>query len=197
MKIFENIKDNIKESSLSRIVNYIQKYDSGTITAFRDMYSRKENRQRNKSLLSKLLSKGYGVTSVQGVYIENYGKPNAVEVGESVFFVADLKNKGNLKKNLIELGEEFNQDSIMYIYKGGKKGSELIGTNQTGYPGYSHIKKFPIFKTGKDNNEFLTKISGRPFYFKENILSETFCGNISSMYLANLDSKKNWKDLEA
>jgi len=68
-----------------------------------------------------LLDKKYDVVRVQGKYIENYGKPDAVEVGENVFFVIDAYDKGELLKDFRELGEKFQQDSILFIPKGGNK----------------------------------------------------------------------------
>ena len=102
----KEFKEYLQESSLSRLWKHSQEHDYGTITAFRyapdcgegTPYTKKENLQRNKSLLAKLRSKGYGVTSIKGSYIENYGKPTAREVGENSFFVADIQDKGKLKR---------------------------------------------------------------------------------------------------
>ena len=88
------------------------------------MAARKEKQQRNKLLLSKLRARGYSVTSIKGSYIENYGTPNAREVGESSFFVADLQDKGTLLNDLKKFGKEFDQDSILF----GKAGSGLTFT---------------------------------------------------------------------
>jgi len=77
----------ITESSLSRLLHHMVNHDTGTITAFRSEYSYKENLQRNKLLLSKLFSLGYDVTSVKGIYVENYGTKDAVEVSENVFLL--------------------------------------------------------------------------------------------------------------
>lgn len=71
------------ESSLSRIlVHKIFEHETGTITAFRNEYTHKQNQQRNKSLKLKLLSLNYQITDVKGSFIENYKKPDAKEVGE-------------------------------------------------------------------------------------------------------------------
>lgn len=168
-------KEYINESSLSRVWRNMIDHDSGTITAFRDkrdcgksdLYTRGQKKARNKTLLAQLLREGFSVTSVKGKYIENYGSPDAKEVGESVFLVVDIKDSGKLKRVLMKLGEEYEQDSILYIPKGGKEGF-LIGTNhcENGYPGYGKINKLknPVF--GKDG-EFFTRVNGRPFTLKE------------------------------
>lgn len=192
-------KYNIKESSLSRIWQHIQDYDTGIITAYRDArdcgkgdkYTKKEKQQRNKSLLAKLQNKRYDVTSLKGSYIENYKTKDAKEVGEHVFFVVDSKDKGDLKKDLKYWGEEFEQDSILYIPKGGENGF-LIGTNHcpNGYPGYGVIKKLnnPIFG---ESGEFFTRVKGRPFVFYESkeiehfILPEGFFGRLGCKVIAD------------
>ena len=107
------------------------------------------------------------MTLIKGSYIENYKKPNAKEVVEEVFFVVDLDDKGNLEKDLRKLGEEFEQDSILFIPKGGEK-STLIGTNkcEDGYPGYGKKVHFNKRQIGGDG-EFFSRVNGRPFVFKE------------------------------
>ncbi len=171
------LKQHINESSLSRLWSHMQKHDSGTITAWRDAkdcntgdsYTKGEKKARNKVLLASLLRQGYSVTKVKGTYIENYDSDIAKEVGEDVFLVVDINDKGNLKKSLTKLGEDYDQDSILYIPKGGKEGF-LIGTSkcEKSYPGYHITKRLgnPIF--GK-SGEVMTKVNGRPFILKEDI----------------------------
>jgi hypothetical protein len=104
----------INESYLSRIYKQTLEHDSGTISAWRSTedcnegkdYTRTEKNKRNNILKAKLLKKGYGVTYIRDVYIENS------------FFVIDIKDKGTLKNDLIKLGTEFEQDSITYQEKG-------------------------------------------------------------------------------
>ena len=177
----KEFKEYITESSLSRLWKHSQEHDYGTITAFRyapecgegTPYTKKENLQRNKSLLAKLRSKGYGVTSIKGSYIENYGKATAREVGENSFFVADMQDKGRLKKDLLALGEEFDQDSIIFGDKG--KSGALFGTNKCpeGYPGYGKklVQGGAIF--GKEG-EFMSRVNGRPFVFSESVETQAY-----------------------
>jgi hypothetical protein len=168
----------LKESSLSRVYQHTLQHDAGTITAFRygrdcgegEKYTNKENRDRNAKLKKELLAKGYGVTAIKGTYIENYNTPEAREVDEESYLVVDLKDKGTLKKDLIKLGEKYEQDSITYAPAGNKE-FYLIGTNKcpAGYPGYHKELELgkPLF--GK-NGEFYSKVNGRPFVF-ESVLS--------------------------
>ena len=177
----KNFNTYLEESSLSRIWKHSREHDYGTITAFRfppdcgngKPYTRKENLQRNKSLLAKLRSKGYGVTSIKGSYIENYGSSEAKEVGEASFFVADIQDKGNLKKDLLTLGEEFEQDSVIF---GEASGAGILhGTNKCpkGYPGYGKKDKQGGAIFGK-TGEFMSKVRGRPFVFSESLQIEHY-----------------------
>ena len=166
------------ESSLSRVWAQTKKFDAGTISAFRsardcndgDNYSLADNKKNSSILKAKLLKAGYGVTAIDGVYIENYNTPKAIEVKEESYLVVDLKNTGNLKKDLIEFGKEFEQDSI--AYQNAKTNEYYLISSNTcpnGYPGNGTIGVEiklgkPIF--GKDG-EFHSKVNGRPFVFTE------------------------------
>lgn len=177
------LKTYLNESSLSRLWKHMQDNDTGTITAYRSeeidkdgnvvkTYTTKENQGRNKILLSKLRSK-YNITKVKGAYIENYGSSREKEVGESVFFVVDNQERGDLEKVLKNLGQKFNQDSIMFIPKGTNKGT-LWGTkkdefgDQDSYPEFGQKQVFKKAVWGKEG-EFMTKVRGRPFLFTEEI----------------------------
>jgi hypothetical protein len=161
-------KDLLKESSLSRIQSQIKKYDSGIITAFRDRedcgkgpkIKRSEKMKRNAELKAELIKSGYGVTSVNGAWLENGEK----EVKENSFFVVDLLDKGTLKRDLMRLGEKYEQDGVIFIKDGLVY---LIGTNDCpdAYPGYGNVDKLGKSKFGK-SGEFYTKIKGRPFVFE-------------------------------
>lgn len=198
------IEKQLHESSLSRVWQHMQEHDAGTITAFRyardcgegEKYTKFENLQRNKSLKAKLESKGYGVTVVKGSYIENYGSQNAIEVGEQVFLVVDIRDSGKLEKDLRTLGEEFEQDSILFVPKGGK-GGELIGTNHcpNGYPGYN--KRLKLNKTifGEDG-EFFTRVNGRPFTLKEEFEISTPLQGFFGKWAAKVLAEQHWSELD-
>ncbi len=164
----------MNEAKLSRLVKHMDEHETGMLTAFRGEFSKKDNKKRNASLLMKLQNKGYGVISVKGSYIENYGSSDEKEVGENVFFVIDLKDKGNIKKDLKKLGEEFDQDSILYIPKGGGS-SDLIGTSKRdqSFPGYGKTVKNSKRMMGS-TGQFFTRIKGRPFTFAESLVYEEF-----------------------
>ncbi len=134
-------------ASLSRIELHYKSHDTGTISAFRDAkdcgegekISRTENRSRNRGIRGELISKGYGVTSIKGVFIENYGSNKAISVYEESYFVVDLRDNGSLKKDLIKLGQLYEQDCITYAKARGEYC--LISTNKCpdAYPGRGKI----------------------------------------------------------
>lgn len=200
----------INESSLSRVVHHMENHDCGTITAHRAKegcggpddkpYSKEDNKKRNRQLYAILESLGYGVTEVDGAYIENFGKPNAVEVKEDVYFVVDLKDSGNLEKDLRRLGEEFDQDSILFIPKG--QMGILIGTNHcSDYPGYGKKMPFSSRSFGK-TGEFMTKVRNRPFMFEDSFLekpcNENYyaVANIMGKWAISRTAKMDWRKLE-
>ena len=163
----------INESSLSRVWRHVTKHDSGTISAFRyaadcgegKVYSKADNMKRNAQLKAKLLANGYGVTPIDGVYIENFGSKNARNVREKSFLVVDLKDSGNLEKDLKGLGNAFEQDSITFSKPNGDY--FLIGTNKcpNGYPGFGKREKLGKSMFGK-KGEFHSAVKGRPFVFE-------------------------------
>ena len=188
-----------RESGLSRLYSHMQKYDSGCITAYRSMendndgnilkeYTATENKERNKHLLAKLIQR-YGVTSVKGSYIEHY-KTNPKEVGESVFFVIDINETGNLEKDLRIFGQKFNQDSVLFIPKG-QNNAQLIGTkkdeysNQYAYPKFGQDIKIPNAIWDKDG-KFITRMKGRPFVFQNAAVEIVIKGFFSRLGLKKL-----------
>lgn len=165
MKKLFGSKVDLTESSLSRLWQKHQEYDAGTISAYRSERTNAENRKLSGELRNILIGVGYSVTEIDGVYTENYGTKDAVDVKERAFIVFDHKNKKNLKQNLMKLGAKYGQDSITY-WDVKEKTYYLIGTRQGGYPGLGRAERLgkPMFG---QSGEFHSKISGRPFVFKE------------------------------
>ena len=201
MKKMSNI---INESSLSRLYQHNKNHDCGALTAFRkardcgngELYTRKENIQRNNQLSAKLKSLGYGITKLMGVYPE--GGRTQKEVS---FFVVDLKDGGSLLKDLRKLGEEFEQDSVLFMPMGAIEGNGqafLIGTNRCENNWLSYGAK-NIFKTGtmgKESPIYTSKVGGRPFIFEEvgNEIPDPSSG--MGHWAMRSIAEGNWEDID-
>ncbi len=160
------VEARLLESGLSRIWQTMQEHDTGFVTAFRHEYKHAENIERNKALITDL-RRYFDVTSVKGAYVENYGTPDAKTVGENVFFVSAPEDNRQLKAHLQQLGQKYEQDSVLYVPKGGQRGF-LIGTKEGVWPGLGVENELanPVF--GKAG-EFFTTIKGRPFVFQNKV----------------------------
>lgn len=192
-------KEVLKESSINRLIKHSNEYDCGAITAFRvndkqgNPYTHKQNQQRNRSLRLLLTSKGYSIISIRGKYFEsNANEPKY----EDSYFVIDRKETGNLKEDLMTLGELFEQDSVLFIPKGEKP--YLIGTSKNvGEDALQYGEKleFDKYKYGEEGEYYTTFVNDRPF-FLESVQEEisrpnTGFGWFYLHYLAN----KDWKEL--
>lgn len=141
---------------------------------------------------------GFSLTAVKGVYVENYGSESPREVREDVFLVSDINDTGTLEKVLRSLGEEFEQDSILFVPKGGASGT-LIGTNkcEDSYPGYGKRLnlKNPLFG---NNGEFMTKVNNRPFTLaSESVFEEVqLPKGVQGKWSLDVASKQHWSKLD-
>ena len=158
----------LSESGLSRVFSHITEHDSSIISAFRGEYSNEENYERSRLLKAKLMHQGYGVTKVKGSYIENFETPDALEVVERSLFVLNRGDDPEFKTNLSSLGKEFEQDSVLFIPKGGKD-AYLYGTKEgNDFPPLDQTIEVGNLKMGEES-EFMSRVKGRPFIFKEEL----------------------------
>lgn len=188
----------ITSSSMSRIVSYLERFDCGTISAYRgyegqiiqqlgtdafkqalekdshafDEYKVKQvvNKKNSQLLKQKLLSLGYGVIAIYGVYKE-LGSPT--ESKESSWFVFDYKQKGTLKKHLLYLGNQFEQDSITYADAG--MDFDLYNTSPFSRepnkalhkaPG-EVVQQFKGYGVGTSEQQFFSRLGNKQFYWKD------------------------------
>lgn len=216
----DEMQDNLvrlDEPGLIKIIDRMLIADCGMITASRGEQSKRENLQRNVSLLAKLQDLRYNVISVRGGYIENYGSDEASPVHENTFFVVNARGVRDLEADLRKLGEEFDQDSIMFIPKGGQK-SILIGTSHRdkAYPPYGQKEEFSNLKVGykratktddktgeqvplegynRPDPEFFTLKGKLPFFYesivREHVLPEGWGGRLGCSTVA----KKSWREI--
>ena len=158
----------LNEGGLSRVYDHIMEHDSAILTAYRNEYSNQDNFRRNRELKARLLADGYGVTKMDGSYIENFETPQAIEVSERSLFVSNRKDDPSFFDNIADLGEEYEQDSVLMIPKEGKA-AYLVGTREDNeFPPYGDQITVGDLKMGKED-EFMSKTKGRPFTFKEEL----------------------------
>lgn len=166
----KSFKQHLNESSLSRVWSKIEEHQCGAISGYRDENSTSQNRKNNSEISAYLRKKGYSVTRVSGNYVENFGTDTAKEVAEPSFFVCDQNDSGNLEKDLMKLGQMYDQDSVLIIPQGGK-GAYLYGTSKRDNAFPEFMKKFKVgdSKFGKATGEFFSRIGGRQFAFEEKL----------------------------
>ena len=176
----------LNESSLSRVYEHIVAHDSAMLSAFRKdprdselcteeaQVERVEeedvlslNKRRNRDLKATLLTLGYGVTRMDGSYIENFNTPQAVELSEDSLFVVNLKDTPDFFADIRRLGAKFCQDSVLLIPKGGK-GASLLGTNRSEFPGLGESVPVGDLSLGAEA-EFMSRVNKRPFTFGEGL----------------------------
>ncbi len=147
-KSFSELKNNLQESSISRIFQHIENDKSfGVVSAFRGDYSKKENMDRHAKLKETIRDSGYGFIEMRGGYNGDEGF-----VEELSLFVPQIT-----RKDIIKFGEEFEQHSV--IYKDATEFS-LIGTNASAGVG----KIMTNFVRGGKKNLDMAKDSIKDFF---------------------------------
>lgn len=138
MKIEEKIDKFINESSLSRIWQFVEDKNKqfGVMSAFRGDLSSRENEERHKELKDAVREMGYGFVELKGGYEEEVGI-----VEEKSLFIPNIS-----KKEIIELGKRYNQDSV--IFKDSREFS-IIGTNK--FTGIGKVIANFRFSAGREN----------------------------------------------
>lgn len=174
------------DSNINRITKWINEKDIAGITAWRSRlenihdpektlkdiaegaaYSISMNKKRNRDLKTMLLSKGYGVTNVRGIWTNDQGDKEQ----EQSFIVVNLKDDPNFQENIATLSEYYNQDAYLYKPKG-EEAAVLIGTNDSDFPGYGEVHKVGKF-TNVVNEDFMSVINKKGFAFKGDSETET------------------------
>lgn len=183
------VKEVLAESGLNRVYRHVTEHDCAIVTANRsDPFDRSQsatpdfsqedseafggnpktaNKINNRNLKAYLLKNGYGVTAVDGSYVENFESPGAIEVKEDSLFVVNLNDDPEFFDKVRKCGEKYSQDSVLLIPQGGE-GAYLLGTNNSSFPGYGNKVDVGSFHGGNEA-EFMTKVRNRPFVFKEGL----------------------------
>ncbi len=182
------VREVIQEmSSLSRVHQHVLEHDCAIITAFRgdpadhgncvhdapatyqgeNLKTLDINKLNNRDLEAVLLKLGFGVTAVDGTFVENFDTPEAVEVKEDSLLVVNLNDDPSFYDQIKLFGKKYCQDSVLIIPQGGKD-VKLYGTNNSQFPGLD--KEIPVgnMKYGR-SAEFMTKIRNRPISTNEGL----------------------------
>lgn len=194
----------IADSNLDRIEKWINSKEVAGITAFRKelkdvhaqsatlidkpidgtpeerRYSKQENRARNRDLKMALARKGYGVTSVMGLYPEG-GVPKT----EESFLVVNLPDDPEFYDVLFRLSEWYNQDTFLYKAKGEPE-AVLVGTNDDDFVGYGNTR--PAGQFAKNvKGEFMSRLKNKGYAFVSEDTKDYY----------EKDNPVSWKDRKA
>jgi len=153
-------------SSITRLMQFMGEFEIACITANRGNLSKEENERRNRELSSSLLHRGYGITRINGNYIENFGTVDAIEVSENSYFVVNLSDDVEFFDVLFKASEYYDQDSFLYKPAGEESEAYLIGTAHNAYPGYKVREALGKLHVNVDN-EFLSRIKKNSFSFTD------------------------------
>lgn len=201
------VKGVIQESSLSRIHQHVSEHDCAIITAFRGDPSEHDNcvhdapatyqdenlkildinKLNNRDLKAVLLKLGYGVTAVDGTFVENFDTPDAVEVKEDSFFVVNLNDDPSFYDQIKLLGKKYCQDSVLIVPQGGKD-VKLYGTNNSQFPGLDQEISVGNMKYER-SAEFMTKIRNRPISTNEGLETYNKLPRLQRMAVSAIASK--------
>ena len=176
-------ESNLNElSNLSRLYFHILNHDCAIITAFKynleycvgkcefpvdHIITKNENKGRNSELNFTLVELGYGVTSIDGSWIEGYGTAFEKEYKEDSLFVVNVEDKPDFITRIVNLGKFYCQDAVL-IKEKGVDDAYLYGTNNHPYsnslPDLDQKKSIGIFKGG-ETGQLMSHIRNRPFRF--------------------------------
>ena len=172
----------LNESSINRMLHWLDKCDCAFISAFRNelkdvkngnatyfgpngdweegkKFSHEENREKNRNMVAELLILGYGVAKRKGVYPEGM----TGESSEESYLVVNRNNDEDFLENLMRIAEYYNQDSIYYKEAGAEEG-HLIGTNGCGWPEYHESGDGSKLKVGTASN-YMSRLGNHAFSF--------------------------------
>jgi hypothetical protein len=152
--------------------SFIEKYDSGIISAFRTsatncvggdiglILNENDNKSRNKHLIATLMFLGYGIVRIKGTCVDFFLSNNRIVVKEDSYFVVNLSNDPMFIKNMKKLGQLFCQDSVLIIERGGNH-NYFVGTNNSVFPGFGEVVSVGTFKPEIEQD--LIESENRPF----------------------------------
>lgn len=188
---FDESGKRLNESSINRIVDWINRCDIACITAERKQfnpttatertlddrpdelkgtdvvynYTRQDSKNRNSHLKAELLRNGYGVTDVRGSWFEK-----GLFKDEDSFFVVNLNDDPDFFKKIFDLSELYNQDSFLEKERG-RDYAVLVGTNNSMFPGYGERINIGKLHTNI-KSDFFSRLGNRSFAFVTDVSPE-------------------------
>jgi len=157
---FKYLYENIEKYTIHHITDKVNTENIGTLSASRGNLSAEENAKRMKDLHSDLRTMGYRPIPTKGVFVENYGKPDARKVEEDSYFI---HGKHDILPHLKKLGAKYDQESV--LHKGLKdEVASLHGTHKDGYPGLDKVAKLGHYQPNVALENHST-VGGTPFSF--------------------------------
>lgn len=122
---------------------------TAAITGYRSDKSPEENKKAMKSFDKDLRAKGYGFRKSEGTW----------EGGKEPSRFVTAKGKGNrhvkqFKRDMTNLSSKYNQDAVAIRHN---KKTELVGTNDTGYPGRGKVDNVGKTVYNKKDADFKTE----------------------------------------
>ena len=145
---------------------YIEKYSCGSICVYKKENTKEINEAKTKELVKTLNQKGYGVSRMEGSFIESH---NTEGSGVISLFVVNEKvavdDGGQLERDLIELGQLYDQECIMSIRRGAP---QILDTSkrQDSQLEYGMKRYLGTIQFGQSTGKHVYRVKGRPFGFK-------------------------------
>jgi len=170
------LKQYLTESSLSRIWNYVENdaKSFGVMSAYRA--NSPDNNNNHKLLKDMIREYGYGFIEMRGGYKEEEGG----FVNEKSLFIPNID-----KKRLIELGNKFDQDSVLFK---DKNSFVSLGTNKSTGVG----KIIVNFKSGKGRENIdLAKEAIKDFF--SSLMKRSHSGK---KFVFKLQERKEYNHIE-
>lgn len=142
----------LEGNPLARVAKFEKKdRPSAGITAWRANLSKGENKKRMKDFDKDLRAKGYGFRKTEGTW----------EGGKEDSRYVTAKGKGNrhvkqFKRDMENLSTKYDQDAVAIRHK---KTTDLVGTNDTGYPGRGKVDNVGKTVYNKQDAQFKTEFN--------------------------------------
>lgn len=199
------------EVSMSRALKHNDEHDCAFITAYREFkdkarkapYTRRENVQRNATLLSALMGSGFNALTTLGRSTESK-KP----VKERVFFVVNVNDIPfeRFVRIIRTLGRRFDRDSIVILPRGSIRGDTKAFWMDPRKDERGYFSKALI---GRGIAKYMSRIGGKIFRFTDSDEGEEYDlkdldefevvaihdkpATAMSLGIRHMDGEKDWR----